>query len=354
MVAAAGDKPAELFLYNEISGFGTTAELFRQSLDSTADRPLTVRINSYGGEVVDAVAIYNLLRNRPNVITQVDGLAASAASVIAMAGKTRRMASNSWLMIHNPIVAAFGDERKMRSAAEALTAMKSSLVGTYAQRTGRTSQEVAAMMDAETWFTAEQAKAAGFTDEITEPFAAEASLRFGAEAFGKFSKVPEAVLAAWGLPPQQTNNDIMSKLTEFLDSFKAGPSERETFLASLVKDAGLDPDEAFKAKDQTALTKVVEAALRSTVAESKAQDERIQAALKTAGIELPIAKIEELKATIDARIETEASRKMAGMSAARGIKAVKTDPQDTQSNKPQSLREKSIAWRKEHGLPVPA
>ena len=72
-----------------------------------------------------------------------------------------------------------------------------------------------------------------------------------------------------------------------------------------------------------------------------------------AWIELP-SRIDDLKATLEARIETEASRKMAGMSAARGIKAVKTDPQDSQTNRPLTLREKSIARRKELGLPVPA
>jgi ATP-dependent protease ClpP protease subunit len=344
-VASAGEGPAELFLYNEISGFGTTAERFQLELHSLGSRPLTVRINSIGGRVVDSIAIYNLLASRPNTITQVDGLAASAAFIVANAGRPRRMASNAWMMTHNPVVAAEGDERSMRSAAEALIAIKSSLVGTLAKRTGRDPVALAAMMDAETWMTADQAKAEGFVDEITEPFTAEASLRISSDIFNRFSRCPDAVRAQWGLPPQNTNGDIMSKISEFLESFKRAPSEREVFLATLVKEAGVDPDEAVNAKDEKVLSKLVEASILKGLVTLQTRLDQVTAALKT--VDLDVEKITEIKATLDSRIETEASRKLQAMASARGILPVRTDGQSAgASERPKTATEQCLEAHK--------
>lgn len=352
-LAAADGRPAELFLYNEISGWGTTAERFRQDLHAVGDVPLTVRINSYGGEVVDATAIHNLLAGRPNTNTLIDGLAASAASVVAQAGKKRLMASNAFLMVHNPITRAMGDEQAMRSAAEGLIAVKSSLVGTYAKRTGRDAESISALMNAETWMTAERAKAEGFIDEITEPFVVQANARFSPEAFSQYHRVPDAVLAAVGVPPQQIEKQIMSKLSEFLASFKAAPSEREVFLNNLVTGAGLNPDEAFQAKDPSALNKLIEASIVKATAElttaataHKEQAERITLALATAGLDAPLDKIDTLKTVVEERIEAAASKKLLAMSSARGIQAVRTDGQSGSAPVPQTYTERCIAANK--------
>lgn len=166
--AAADD--AEMMIYDTIGadfwGDGVTAKGFDKELKALGSpKKITVRINSGGGDVFDGVAIYNTLARHPaRKVVHVDGLAASAASVIAMAGDEIRMGDGTFLMIHNAWSFAVGGSTEMRRAADLLDSVSGQLANIYVQRTGKPAAKVKAMMDAETWMDAETAIAEGFAD----------------------------------------------------------------------------------------------------------------------------------------------------------------------------------------------
>jgi ATP-dependent Clp endopeptidase proteolytic subunit ClpP len=134
---------------------------------------VTVRINSPGGSVFDGFAIYSLLKaHQGDVTIHVDGLAASAASVIAMAGDTIVMGETAIMMIHNPWTMAVGDAEEMIKTAQALEKIKDSIVIAYQSKAeGLSVEEISAMMDDETWMSADEAITMGFASSLTESYA---------------------------------------------------------------------------------------------------------------------------------------------------------------------------------------
>ncbi len=175
-IKAKAEAEADVFLYDEIGGFGVNARDFISQIRASGAKKINLRINSPGGSVFDGLAIYNFLKEQ-DVTVQVDGLAASIASIIAMAGKEVRIASNGFLMIHNPWGGAMGDSEEMRQTADLLDKIRDSLVGTYAKKTGKDAETIKRWMDEETWFSAEEAKENGFVDMITDEVSFSASVR---------------------------------------------------------------------------------------------------------------------------------------------------------------------------------
>ncbi len=164
----------EIDLYGLIDDFdfgdgnGMTAKNLADELKKYPNaKNIIVNINSPGGSVFAAAAMTNILtRHQARKIVNIDGMAASAASVVAMAGDDIRMAENSLMMIHNPWVMAVGDEADLKKASEALAKIKGTIVATYAARTGQKAENIAVWMNEETWFTAAEAKENGFATEI--------------------------------------------------------------------------------------------------------------------------------------------------------------------------------------------
>jgi len=143
-----------------------TPKVFRQELFA-GDGPITVWINSPGGDCVAAAQIYNMLMDYPHDITvKVDGIAASAASVIAMAGTRVIMTPVSLMMIHNPLTVAMGDSEEMRKAIQLLDEVKESILNAYEIKTGMSRARLSHLMDGETWMNAKKALELGFCDEI--------------------------------------------------------------------------------------------------------------------------------------------------------------------------------------------
>ena len=130
---------------------------------------ITVWINSPGGDCVAAAQIYNMLMDyKGNVTVKIDGIAASAASVIAMAGTKVLVSPVSMLMIHNPMTAAFGNSEEMQKAIEMLSSVKDSIINAYEIKTGLSRAKLSHLMDAETWMDANKAVELGFADEIMQ------------------------------------------------------------------------------------------------------------------------------------------------------------------------------------------
>ncbi len=185
-VCAAIEGENSISIYDQIGeswdGGGMTAKRMAAILRSIGAKDVTVNVNSPGGDFFEGVAIYNLLRQHPAKVTvNVMGLAASAASVIAMAGDEINMGDGSFLMIHNAWAVAVGNRHDMRAAAEQLAPFDAAMADVYAARTGMEPKATAKLMDAETWIGAPQAIADGFAtgmidrNEITQDTKAHSS-----------------------------------------------------------------------------------------------------------------------------------------------------------------------------------
>jgi ATP-dependent Clp endopeptidase proteolytic subunit ClpP len=160
----------DVYIYGEI-GWEVTADMFVRDLSEVAppDAPLNVYINSPGGSIYDGTAIYNVLKRRSGgVAVFIDGIALSMGSAIAMAGDTITMPENALMMIHEPSWSAYGTSDQLRQRADVLDQMRDALVSIYAEKTGKTQDEIKAIMAAETWMTGAQAVEAGFADVATE------------------------------------------------------------------------------------------------------------------------------------------------------------------------------------------
>jgi ATP-dependent protease ClpP protease subunit len=149
------------------SGGGVTAKKVAAQLRAIGDRPVEVQINSPGGDMFEGIAIYNVLREHPQAVTvKIMGMAASAASVIAMAGDVIEIGAASFLMIHNCWVLAMGNRHDMRETADFLEPFDAAMVSLYEQRSGQKATDIAKMMDAETFLSGSQAIEKGFADAL--------------------------------------------------------------------------------------------------------------------------------------------------------------------------------------------
>ena len=145
-----------------------TPQIFKEELNSGSG-DITVWINSPGGDCVAAAQIYNMLTDyKGNVTVKIDGIAASAASVIAMAGTQVLVSPVSMLMIHNPATMAFGDHAEMQKAIDMLGEVKESIINAYERKTGLSRAKLSHLMDAETWMNANMAVELGFADGFIE------------------------------------------------------------------------------------------------------------------------------------------------------------------------------------------
>lgn len=203
IVCQANGDAVEILMHGEI-GWDVTALGVREALKAAGETTsVTCSINSGGGFVFEGFAIYNALaRHKGDVTMVVDGLAASMASLICMAGNTIQMPTNSFMMVHNPSGLVWGEAVDMREMADLLDKLRSPMLATYAARTGNTTEDIAAMMDATTWMNAEDAKAAGFCDQVESPVEVKAFWDLSA-----LSNVPAALTAIasaspWKPPPR--------------------------------------------------------------------------------------------------------------------------------------------------------
>jgi len=191
----AAAKGAEIYLYDVIGGWlgGITARTVVDDVKALGKIDvLNVHINSPGGDVFEGFAIYNVLKQHPaDVIVDIDGLAASIASIIAMAGDTIRMADNAMMMIHNPMSGQYGSAEDLRSKADLLDQIRENMIATYDKRTELGAPKISDLADAETWMNASEAKKFGFVDEITDELQMAACFDLS-----QFKNVPKMQIAA--------------------------------------------------------------------------------------------------------------------------------------------------------------
>lgn len=168
---------AEISIYGPIGSAGISAARFADEIKRVTAKEITLRIHSPGGSILDGHAIFNAIQRHPAKVTSiVDGLAASMATVVALAGSRVQIAANGIWMIHNPSGATEGTSKGMRELADILDKLAAQIVDIYAAKTGKPREEIVSLMEAETWMTAEEAKAFGFVDEIIPARKAKASV----------------------------------------------------------------------------------------------------------------------------------------------------------------------------------
>lgn len=217
--ASAAGKAAEITIFNDIGYGGVTTADFYDALRAIGDvEQINVLIQSHGGDVSTGFAIYDILARHPaRVVVRVVGLAASMASVIAMAGDEVVMPENARMMVHNPWGQVEGDAKSISSFAEALGSMGRSIQDAYIARTGLTRDEVAALMDAETWLTAERAVALGFADRVEPALAISAKFDLS-----RFAKAPKNFAAQ-----SKKESAMTTKTTENEGSAETGAAKTE-------------------------------------------------------------------------------------------------------------------------------
>ena len=207
------DGERTLVLNGEISdetwyGDEVAPALFQKELDAgTGD--ITVWINSPGGDVFAAARIYNMLMEyKGDVRVKVDALAASAASVIAMAGTEVLMSPVGMMMIHNPMTIAIGDSKEMQRAGEMLDEVKESIMNAYEIKTGMSRARISHLMDAESWFNARKAVELGFADGVLHGDGTEDKARGGESEGVMFSRMAVTNSLLSKLVPKETGKKV--------------------------------------------------------------------------------------------------------------------------------------------------
>jgi ATP-dependent Clp protease protease subunit len=282
---------AEVLIYEQIgedfwTGGGVTAKGFAGILKSLGEvSQIDIRINSPGGDVFQGNAIYDALARHPaKKMVYIDGLAASMATLIAMAGDEIHMAANAMFMIHEPSGVAIGTAEEMLATATLLESLSANAVKTYAERTGREAETIKAQMMAETWFTADEAKAAGFVTHVTPRKQLAAHFDTTSAVFAKAPEWVREQLANLKEPqmttstevkPEQIAEPLMIKSAESIDVSKitadatakatAEASERAAKIIAMCQTAGVPNLAAEYVSDSTMSASDVQAKLFDAV-----------------------------------------------------------------------------------------
>lgn len=243
IAAAAADQPATLSIYDEIGFWGVQAKDFIGDLRAIKSKVINVEINSPGGDVFAGLAIYNALKSSgKEIVVKVMGVAASAASLIAMAGDKIVMPKNTFMMVHNPWSFAAGNADELRDTADTLDKIGASLQATYVARTGQTEDKIKELLSKDTWLTADESLALGFATEVVDAVTASASFDMAR------ADLPEAVrgvfLAAITTVTETETEVINKESTTVTTTETEGDTPAEDpvadQVAALAKTAGLE------------------------------------------------------------------------------------------------------------------
>lgn len=230
-IRAASEDDKSISIYDQIGeswdGSGMTTKRMAGILRNIGAKDITVNINSPGGDFFEGVAIYNMLRqHQAKVTVNVMGLAASAASIIAMAGDEIKMGEGSFLMIHNAWCMAIGNRHDMQAAAEQLAPFDAAMAEVYAVRAGITVKAAAKLMDAESWIGATQAIADGFATGMLD--ATDIRQDAQASATTKYLATVDTALAKSGMPRSE-RREVLKTLTSGTPSATESPTPSAGF-----------------------------------------------------------------------------------------------------------------------------
>ena len=303
---------------------GSAQEFIGAMQAAQAKRPL-VRIHSRGGDVLDSLAIRSFLASLDTTV-EIFGVAASAASYIATAGRKVRIVENGFVMVHAPWGATMGTSSDMRETADLLDKMETTYVSGYRQKTGKDETTVRGWMAKDTWMTAQEAKDAGLVDEILPPIAFSASASIRAMA-----SIPKALVAVDRTAHEasatldatkteaSTTKQTMNKTAKLLALLGVQPAAEDVFLASAIADLGVTPEavtEARKSGSTDFLATHIKDRIAAADASAKAATDRANAILAAVGVK---ADAQDIAAAVAQAIDAKASAKAADILASKGI-----------------------------------
>lgn len=239
---------ANISIYEEIGGWGITAQQFSEDLKALGDiSHINLHIHSPGGDVFDGIAIYNLLNKHPAKVTvHIDGLAASMASVIAMAGDRIVMPENALMMIHKPWGISGGNANDMRDYAELLDKVENVLIPAYARKTGKSAEVLAAMLEDETWMDGRECVAQGFADELLPAVSAMACIE--SKRIEDFEHMPKEIKGMITGPKGSTSSAVpeQNRINGIKDLFAMFGGKHDSLKMQCLEDVDCTPE---KAKD---------------------------------------------------------------------------------------------------------
>lgn len=290
-IKAAGSDRVEVWIYSDIGEWedwgDVSAKQVNTELAKHKGKSIDLRVNSYGGSVMQAMAMYTALKKHGGEITAyIDGVAASAASFVVMAADNIVMPSNAMMMIHNPWGFASGEASDMRKTADLLDKMRDQMLDIYAARTNVDRDEIASMLDAETWMTGDEAVIKGFADElgeeIVDAYATASEFVFAGQRFSRDRlNMPSRIAAKLETrePKSQTPKEVQAMDPKNVEELRAKFPE---LCNALVADAA--------AKAEAPHADAIKAAAEAAVA---AERQRLQ-------------EIDEISATVDPALVAKA------------------------------------------------
>lgn len=316
--AGEGSKSAALDIFDEIGPWGVTAKDFNQDLKAVTADSITVSINSIGGDVFAGLGIFHALKGSGKKVTvKVMGLAASIASIIAMAGDKILMPANTFMMVHNPWSFAVGNADVMREQADLLDKVGDALTAIYVNRTGKTEEEVKALLKAETYMTAAEAVENGFADEVLDDITVSAKF--------DVSNLPENVrnvFLAAVKPPVETQVEVKVAVESKVETEPKVPFPEAVLAAATASGLGdfgavfaLDASiNAANLADKLAEAKEIVALCSIAKAEPEKAASFIKARTSASDVRLALAKS---RADADEAAHVDTSTKSSGSSSAK-------------------------------------
>lgn len=247
--ASAGKQVVDLYIIGDIGSWGISAQQFARDLVDHAKDAATIRValHSLGGDIMEGLAIYNMLSNHSaRVEIYIGGIAASMGSVIAMAGDVVYIPENGWIMVHKPWGGQLGDAEEMRRYADLLDQWEESLSLAYQKKTGKSREELAELITDETWLMGQAAVDAGFADQLTE--AIEMSARANNRALD-FMKIPENVKPL--IEPRAQGGQPPATPAPAADPAQAAAPVVPPTPAPAASPDPVDPQAQFRAQEQT-------------------------------------------------------------------------------------------------------
>lgn len=242
--------PAEIFIFDEIGIFGISADRFVKELKAIKNKEILLHLNTPGGNVFDGIAIANSLKSHPaKVIAQIDGIAASIGSIVALAGDEVNIADSGFMMIHKASGFSIGNSDVMLKMSKTLDKIDGTLSKVYADKTGLTSKETLALMGDETWFTGEEAVDIGLADNVIGGGAEEALFDLS-----KFINVPEGLK---GKSKKQVEAEEKREWEKLLQELGFTQKEAKTIIA--------EGAEGFKEGQQRDAVEVEKVAVTDTL-----------------------------------------------------------------------------------------
>jgi ATP-dependent Clp protease, protease subunit len=314
------DGTPEAWIYQEIGAWGISAQAFVDAMRPYRGKAVKVRLNCYGGNVLDGIAIHTFLKECDATI-YVDGIAASMASVVLMAGKKRIIGDNAFVMIHSPSGDAWGlTADEMRDSADMLDKLKASLLSAYVSTTGQSEKTVEKWMEGDTWFSAQECLEHGIATEITE------GMRYAA-MLGKLKNPPKALF------DQLSNYRTSKDMAEAAETENKSLLEKIKALLTPTPEAAKAPEAKADATPPDVYGERI-AAIEKRIGELSTGIETMLGAVakakdvsdigtKVGTLEADVAKLTE---DATARIDAAASAKALTIAAGQGVPPVSGAP----------------------------